>query len=134
MVGIEISTGIKLSSGKVVKGFYLNEEGYNRLFQAGDIDGRFTDVSKQIAKVQQSVYKMQEVLKEQLVQNCKNQMLAWLQKNNPEKSFKEWNLCAQFEEEGFHWEATRSAFELLVKEGKIDRRGKSAWCRLHNAP
>ena len=134
MVGIEISTGIKLDNGKVVKGYYLDEEGYNRLFNAGDIDGRFKGVWDTLEKTLNSMHRMQEILKTQLVANCKNQMLTWLQEHSPEKSVKEWNFWVQFEKEGFGWEVLRLAFMLLVKEGKIDRRGKSNWYRLHQEP
>jgi len=134
MVGIKLATGVQLSTGEKVDAYYLDQEGYDRLLKAGDINGRFESIWKPVREALQNSFRLQEILVKQLADLCKVRMFEWLQKNmKPTKSFKDSDIRQQFAKDGYGRTASRLAFEALVTEGKIVRRGKSYWYRLKEA-
>ena len=130
MVGIRINQKIQLEDGSEVTGFYLDEEGYNRLFNAGNINDRFENVLKRLGEANQTIYQLQKAVEPSLITLCKEAMLAYLQKNFAQKPFQEWPVRVALEKEGFGWTASLKAFESLEKDGQIQRKGKSAWYHL----
>jgi hypothetical protein len=96
------------------------------------LEDRVHGIFEKLDEVCRAVFKVQEVLADSLTQKCAAEMLKYLSINKPAKSFKEWDLRKLFEGFGYGWEVPRFAFKELVKEGKIMRRGKSGWYRLHS--
>lgn len=89
---------------------------------------RIDSAFEKIWETNQAVYKLQEITLQQLTDLCKPELMAYIEKTYPEKSFKDWDIRKDFEIRGFGWLAPGKAFDQLVKEGKLTY--KRGWYKL----
>lgn len=104
-----------------------NDSNKNWLLEQLGVNSLLITMQKKINSLERARFQLQKACLPQLTAALKPEMLRFIEKNYPDKAFKEWPVRGEFDD-WYGWEACVKAFQELLDEGKITY--KRGWNRL----